>query len=849
MDRSVFNENDGHITLRELVCLAELPKLEELVAKKYLCLASAAALTHRLLESRGLVFLPNSLHLDFRAGDGLLLLDPMTISSLELLEPNLSSQSPQALKGAGATVKSLFDVLNHTQTPQGARLLKLNLIQAPRDLNTILFRQSCIKEILSNEKLYFGLSTALQGFTDVESILSYFVRLSHPSISTRTSNTSSTSSGVRGSSGSSSRDPAIFPTNPTSTHSKNVLQYAHSAIVTLLKFKHCLNGLPHLQQMISISSHPLFTALTETLDDPDVRFIYELLTDSIADTTPTSGTGAPQIQVRKNIQQRDVIFALKDGVNGLLDAARQVYTERLEDIEQAVEELKLEYPSIPLQLAFNVSRGYHLRITESKFASSPAEVLSPPSYHRSLGLGLDQSVEGENSAHPSSMTPSSSHFASNLPKVFILRSRNRNRIECTTEELVAYNVRLSEAQTEIILLTSQLLGEVQMAIRERIGCIYKLGESIALLDLLFSFATYVTLSAEPCCCPEMSSSPTKSHIQIVKGYHPLILAQHGSRKFGSSSGLLTEPADGILAHPNTIRSSKSGSFIHIITGRNNSGKTTFLLQTAVLVLMAHMGCYIPATFASISLVDQILTCIGVDDDIIANADASSNSSSFFKEMRITSYILDSATSNSLVLLDEIGKSTNADDGLPICYAIVERLMLKGSQIFFATHFLKLASSLQSLYAAIMVHRMDFKAIIDPKTGVQTRENTFTLVSGCESDSGYGLQMASDAGWPSSLVARAAQIRENEVVAGLNNAREDGSDLRSQAWSSSSSNILGAGAVVGENEKNHASIARLRRMVYEQLKIAKQSNMASMELNMFLHHLAVNYREKLDSLQK
>lgn len=837
LERSVFGESEGLLALRGLVCPSEQPTLEELIAKKHLCLASSAALLTHLTEACNVTFLPNTLDVQFCAGEGLLLLDPLTVRSLELLEPNISSSAAHSSSMTGARIKSLFDVLNHTRTPQGARLLKCNLIQAPSDINTIRFRQSCVKEILNDETLYFGLSTALQAFSDIDPVLSLFSRSSLPP--SRKSSTTASNAIRRF---DSFMPTASHTTQPTSnsTSDKNILHLAYSKISTLLRFKRSLNGLPTLRQLISDSKHPFFVALSETLSDPNLEVISDVIDESMADTSQALGTGAFKIQARKSIQQRDVIYALKDGIYGLLDAARQVYKERLEDTEELAAGYKQEFPALGLQLVHNASRGYHLRITESK--NHKKSTTNSTRANIAADEALEDYFEDENSDSEfgTSAGSHSSHtlpFISTLPDIFILRAKNRNRLEFTTEGLVAMNSRLTEARTEIVLITSQLLDEVQDTIRERVSCLYKFGESIALLDMLFAFATYVTLSPVPCCIPEFSQPSHDSHIQIVKGYHPLILALHGTPLSSPSSSAATSELSSMKqAHPNTIRSSKAGSYVHIITGRNNSGKTTFLTQTGVLVLLAHMGSYIPATFASITLTDRILTRIGNEDETIATADAGANSSSFYKEMRIAGYILESATSNSVVLLDELGKSTDTDDGLPICFAITERLISRNVQTFFATHFLELASSIQAMYASVFVHRMDCVAKMDAKTGKETRECNFTLVDGCEMDSGYGTQLASEAGWPQCAITLAEKVR---LIEG------GGIDFGAQPLDPSSSLLVRTARA--ESRGGQTDIARLKRMVYEQLKIAKQSDMTSLDLSLFLHRLATRYREKMNEL--
>ena len=812
--------------LKELVCATDRPMFEVLVSQKYLCLAATAALVPYLNEQSDTAFLPHTLQLDFRTGEGFLMLDPMAIKCLELVEPNISISHIHRTRTGPNSIKSLFDVLNHTITPQGARFLKFNLLQPPSDVDTIRFRQSFIQEVLTSEELYFGISKALLSFGDIDAILNHLV------LSSTTPKTPKNASSTRQEASAAKNNgkelleachPRVSsrakPHSNDSTSSK--IEEAQHRVITMLKLKQSLNGLVQLRGVVATSQHPFFLAINQTLSHENLESIRTLLTDTMADTAKVAKT------TKRGVQRRDIIFSLKDGINGLLDAARKVYSERVGDIQHLLDEYIQDFPDLPLQGAFNTSRGYFLRLSESASSNKTGESSRKERDERRNNRLLNhESEDADEFTHDSSSDlPSngSNTLIQGLPDLFILRVKVGKRVEFTTEDLVALNGRLTEAMNEAVLLTSQLLEGVQQEICMRMGCLYKLRESIALLDMLLSFATFVTLCPEPCCCPEIFENGPEGHIQIVRGFHPIILAQAGARTTSThqSSGSSSSSSAGVhhpqsnpsserTTVPNNVRSSKSGTYMHIITGRNNSGKTTYLLQTASLIIMAHMGCYIPASSASICTVDRILARITHQDNPIVTSDATSNSSSFYHEMSETAYILGSATSDSLVLLDEIGKSTSSDDGVPICFAVCEDLIRRNVTTFFATHFLDLASKLEELYAPVLVHRMTQ----DKTNGVQHQ-----IVEGCEEDSGYGIELASQAGWPRDVIEFARQVRAT-LNSGDHGSGEDSKRTRTD---------------------------RLQRSVMDQLRYANSADMDSLTLHVFLHKLAVRYKQKLDEI--
>ena len=194
--------------------------------------------------------------------------------------------------------------------------------------------------------------------------------------------------------------------------------------------------------------------------------------------------------------------------------------------------------------------------------------------------------------------------------------------------------------------------------------------------------------------------------------------------------------------PNDI-SLSTKQYLHLITGPNMGGKSTYMRQTALIVLMAHIGCFVPAESAEIGIVDRIFTRIGASDDL------ASGRSTFMVEMTETANILHNATENSLVLLDEIGRGTSTYDGLSLAWACAEHLALKIKALtLFATHYFELTSLVEELTGCTNVH-------LDAVEHGDTLVFLHKVKSGTVNKS-YGLQVATLAGVPREVVNRAKE---------------------------------------------------------------------------------------------
>ena len=312
-----------------------------------------------------------------------------------------------------------------------------------------------------------------------------------------------------------------------------------------------------------------------------------------------------------------------------------------------------------------------------------------------------------------------------LPDYYIRKQTLVNAERFITPELKELEESIATAQERRLELEFSLFSQIRGKIAGEAKRILAASTTIAYLDVLASLAESAVRYRY--CRPEMHE---KMSINIIEGRHPVIerVLDHG--RF--------VPNDLYLDHERDL--------LHIITGPNMAGKSTVLRQTALIVLMAHIGSFVPAESAAICLIDRIFTRVGAMDDL------RKGQSTFMVEMNETANILNNATEKSLVILDEIGRGTSTYDGLAIAWAVAEELVLKntiGIKTLFATHYHELIDLADS-----------FDQVQNYSVTVKEWNDTIIflhkLVRGGVSRS-YGIQVASLAGVPKAVIRRAASI--------------------------------------------------------------------------------------------
>uniref|UniRef100_A0A915N0D3 DNA mismatch repair proteins mutS family domain-containing protein n=1 Tax=Meloidogyne javanica TaxID=6303 RepID=A0A915N0D3_MELJA len=249
-------------------------------------------------------------------------------------------------------------------------------------------------------------------------------------------------------------------------------------------------------------------------------------------------------------------------------------------------------------------------------------------------------------------------YSVKLPNYCIQVVQNKASITFTTRDLIKYNDRLIQSECEVLQMSNLVLEQMIMNIRVYLPSLYQCAELISLLDCYTSIAYYSNKTKTV--RPKFSN-----HIKIIDGRHPILDCR----------------AD--VVPNNTFLSQKDGRFI-IIAGPNMSGKSTYMRQVCLLQIMAQMGCLVPAESATFIPMTHIFSRVGHNDDLVRNL------SGFSVEMSEMATILQNANQSSLIIIDELARSTSTEEGIGISYAICERILAIGAFTLFATHFLDMA---------------------------------------------------------------------------------------------------------------------------------------------------------------
>ncbi len=309
-----------------------------------------------------------------------------------------------------------------------------------------------------------------------------------------------------------------------------------------------------------------------------------------------------------------------------------------------------------------------------------------------------------------------------VPSDYIRKQTLVNAERFITPELKAHEEKVLGAEERIRQIEFELFCQLRLELASFSSETMKMARKLSELDALLSLA--LVAQQNNYVCPEFAGG---NLLQIEEGRHPVLEKLFPASRFV----------------PNDIYLSEEDCRVIILTGPNMGGKSTLLRQAALVALLAHMGSYVPAKRAKLSPLDRIFTRIGASDNL------SKNQSTFWVEMEETANILKSATSKSLVILDEIGRGTSTYDGLSIAWAIAEYLHDSGAKTIFATHYhelIELAKSKQAI--------QNFSVAVKEWKGEILF--LYKMVPGGISQS-YGIQVASLAGIHPQVIERARKI--------------------------------------------------------------------------------------------
>ena len=328
-----------------------------------------------------------------------------------------------------------------------------------------------------------------------------------------------------------------------------------------------------------------------------------------------------------------------------------------------------------------------------------------------------------------------------VPDFYIRKQTTTNSERYITPELKEMEYKILNSKEQSIELESKLYAEIKNYLASYIAELSEIAYAVAVSDCMLSFADLA--SEKGYVRPVISS--TINHIKIEDGRHPVVEALLDKTDFSPNDTLLDEADNRTM----------------LITGPNMAGKSTYMRQVAIITLMAHMGCFVPAKYAEISIIDRVFTRVGASDDLAFGQ------STFMVEMSEVSNIINNATDKSLIILDEVGRGTSTYDGMSIASAIIEYLSHHlHAKTLFSTHYQELTDMEGRVDGVknyrVMVKEWDGNIVFLHKIARGSANRSF------------GIEVAKLAGLPEELISRAKQVlleRENDRPALSSNVQE------------------------------------------------------------------------------
>ncbi|MDK1194673.1 DNA mismatch repair protein MutS [Cronobacter dublinensis] len=400
------------------------------------------------------------------------------------------------------------------------------------------------------------------------------------------------------------------------------------------------------------------------------------------------------------------------------------------ELRDLLERAIIEAPPVLVRDGGVIAPGYHEELDEWRaLADGATDYLDRLEIREREKLGIDTLKVGFNAVHGYFIQVSrgQSHM---VPIHYVRRQTLKNAERYIIPELKEYEDKVLTSKGKALALEKQLYDELFDLLLPHLAELQKSAAALAELDVLANLAERAdTLNYH---CPTLTDKPG---IRLVEGRHPVV------------ERVLNEP---FIANPLSLSPQRR---MLIITGPNMGGKSTYMRQTALIVLMAYIGSFVPAEQAEIGPVDRIFTRVGAADDL------ASGRSTFMVEMTETANILHNATEHSLVLMDEIGRGTSTYDGLSLAWACAESLANRIKALtLFATHYFELTQLPEKMDGVANVH-------LDAIEHGDTIAFMHSVQDGAASKS-YGLAVAALAGVPKGVIKRARQkLRELESLSG------------------------------------------------------------------------------------
>lgn len=470
-------------------------------------------------------------------------------------------------------------------------------------------------------------------------------------------------------------------------------------------------------------------AIEELVKDDELRFSIRKILEDVSDLerligrlSCQSANARDMVAVKKTLS---VIVPLRNSMERA-QALRNVYLrEKMDEVPEVktlIEKAIRDDPPLTLKEGNIIREGYNSELDElHKIKKEGKRYLSHIEEREIRRTGITSLKVRFNSVfgYYIEVRKPNLHL---VPKDYIRKQTLVNAERFITPELKEYEARVLEAEGRINSLEYELFSEIRKEILRYSSRLQKLADVIAELDVFLSLAEVAR--KENYTRPNISEH---SVIDIKDGRHPILGKLMGKEKF--------IPND-------TYMDTEDNSFI-IITGPNMAGKSTYIRQVALLVILAQIGSFIPARSARIGICDRIFTRVGAADDLARGR------STFLVEMSETAHILNNATKKSLLILDEIGRGTSTFDGISIAWAVSERLCRIRCRTLCATHYHELTALAESERCvrnySVAVREWNEEVIFLHKVFPGT------------ADKSYGIHVARIAGIPPEVIKRSREI--------------------------------------------------------------------------------------------
>jgi DNA mismatch repair protein MSH4 len=550
ISRSCFDQTKGAEMLRRL---ARKETYDASLVEEYILLSSSHAVLHYTQQTLGASFSKNCLDISINSGGkNRMAIDRSTLLQLELLT-NAKT---------GKTKNSLISTIDCTKTTVGSRLLRTNLMAPPCRIDTINARLDLVDAFLEDEDFFYAVLEHLQNLPAVDKMLTNIAIIPRKVCKARSGKNEQTPVATSRLASRGVSALVCIKSTLTALPALSTLLHDHltqldsgdghtdgadDAISTVTGRSSLLIGLGGGPAPTAMPRrHHLLRAIIQAMAQPELDEVCEKVSDLFTESTSFSRNA--------NAMRHQECFALKSADNGMMDIIRKAFLANVDDIYKKADEYA-EIHGIHVSVRYSTSRGYYVSV--------PASV------------------------------------ASELPNIFIQPAKSGNHIHCTTEEVHSLNIRAQDNVQDLLLMTHERIREVLDFARSKYDALASLSDAVALLDLCHSFADTVTLSKLPWSRPVMSGDFRESIDSNAPGENlGAIMIRNGRYGIDVTDSYLASAAGPQEIVPNDTYATGVNTFT-VISGINGSGKSTYLKQIAIIVLLAHCGSYVPAEQASI----------------------------------------------------------------------------------------------------------------------------------------------------------------------------------------------------------------------------------------------------------